>query len=74
LRARVRDIVIHDGSSCALKAALRTTFPGRFTAMTPAAVDVQATLTDGLLLADRGDPSVADFAAVRTQGASSSSV
>ena len=95
--ARFRDIVIHDGSSFALKAALRTTFPGRFTAITPAAVEVHATysgfadevravqvapdkdaerpflpdpatLTDCLLLADRGYPSGAYFAAVRTQG------
>jgi hypothetical protein len=95
--ARFRDIVIHDGSSFALKAALRTTFPGRFTAKEPAAVEVHATysgfadevcavhiapdkdaerpflpdpasLTDCLLLADRGYPSVAYFEAVRTQG------
>jgi hypothetical protein len=94
---RFRDIVIHDGSSFALKAALRTTFPGRFTAIEPAAVEVHATysgfadevcavhvapdkdaerpflpapatLTDCLLLADRGYPSVAYFEAVRAQG------
>jgi hypothetical protein len=95
--ARFRDIVIHDGSSFALKAALRTTFPGRFTAIEPAAVEVHATysgfadevsaaqvapdkeaerpflpapttLTDCLLLADRGYPSVAYFEAVRAHG------
>ncbi len=95
--ARFRDIVIHDGSSFALKAALHTTFPGRFTAIEPAAVEVHATysgfadevcavhvapdkdaerpflpdpatLTDCLLLADRGYPSVAYFEAVRAQG------
>ena len=41
--ARSRDIVIHDGSSFALKAALHTTFPGRFTTIEPAAVEVHAT-------------------------------
>ena len=95
--ARFRDIVIQDGSSFALKAALHPTFPGRFTAIEPAAVEVHATysgfadevcavrvapdkeaerpflpapatLTDCLLLADRGYPSVAYFEAVRAQG------
>ncbi len=95
--ARFRDIVIHDGSSFAVKAALHTTFPGRFTTIAPAAVEVHATysgfadelctvqvapdqdpegqflpdpatLTDCLLLADRGYPSVAYFEAVRAQG------
>ncbi|MDA1095598.1 MAG: IS4 family transposase [Acidobacteria bacterium] len=95
--ARFRDIVIHDGSSFAVKAALHPTFPGRFTAIAPAAVEVHATysgfadevcavqvapdqdperpflpdpatLTDCLLLADRGYPSVAYFEAVRAQG------
>jgi hypothetical protein len=75
--------VIHDGSSFALKATLAGTFPGRFTTIEPAAVEVHATyggfadevsrvqiapdakaerpflpdpatLTDRLLLADRG--------------------
>jgi len=95
--ARFRDIVIHDGSSFAVKAALHTTFPGRFTTIEPAAVEVHATysgfadevcavdvapdqdaerpflpapatLTDCLLLADRGYPSVAYFEAVRAHG------
>ena len=91
--ARFTDIVIHDGSSFALKAALAGTFPGRFTTVEPAAIEVHATysgfadevsgvqlapdaqaeraflpdpatLTDRLLLADRGYPSVAYFEAV----------
>jgi len=95
--ARFRDILIHDGSSFALKAALHTTFPGRFTAIEPAAVEVHATysgfadevcavqiapdkeaerpflpdpatLTECLLLADRGYPSLAYFEAVRAHG------
>ncbi len=95
--ARFRDIVIHDGSSFALKGALHPTFPGRFTAIAPAAVEVHATysgfadevcavqvapdqdperpflpapatLTDCLLLADRGYPGVAYFEAVRAHG------
>ena len=41
--ARFRDIVIHDGSSFALKPALAAAFPGRFTAIEPAAVEVHAT-------------------------------
>jgi hypothetical protein len=41
--ARFRNIVIHDGSSFAVKAALQTTFPGRFTMIEPAAVEVHAT-------------------------------
>jgi hypothetical protein len=97
--ARFHDIVIHDGSSFALKAALSGRFPGRFTAIEPAAVEVHATysgfadevsrvqiapdataerpflpdpatLTDQLLLADRGYPSVAYFEAVRAHGGS----
>ena len=86
--ARFRDIVIQDGSSFALKPAQRGAFPGRFTTIEPAAVEVHAatysgcadevrsihiapdadaertflpepaTLTEYLLLADRGDPSV----------------
>jgi hypothetical protein len=91
--ARFTDIVIHDGSSFAVKSALSSTFPGRFTTFEPAAVEVHATysgfaddvsgvqiaadamaerpflpdpatLTDQLLLADRGYPSVAYFEAV----------
>jgi hypothetical protein len=97
--ARFTDIVIHDGSSFALKAALSGTFPGRFTTIEPAAVDVHATysgfadevrhvqiapdaqaerpflpdpasVTDQLLLADRGYPSVAYFEAVAAHGGS----
>lgn len=97
--ARFKDIVIQDGSSCALKSTLQGTFPGRFTTIEPAAVEVHATysgwfdevravqiapdadaerqflpnpstLTDRLLLADRGYPSVQYFEAVRAQGGS----
>jgi hypothetical protein len=95
--ARFKDIVIHDGSSFALKSALSGTYPGRFTTIEPAAVEVHATysgfadevsrvqiapdakaerpflpdpatLTDQLLLADRGYPSVAYFEAVAAHG------
>lgn len=41
--ARFRDIVIQDGSSFALKAQLHEAFPGRFTTLEPAAVEVHAT-------------------------------
>lgn len=41
--ARFKDIVIQDGSSFALKPTLREAFPGRFTAIEPAAVEVHAT-------------------------------
>src|SRR5262249_29887048 len=41
--ARFEDIVIHDGSSFALKKALRDVFPGRFTTREPAAVEIHAT-------------------------------
>jgi hypothetical protein len=97
--ARFTDIVIHDGSSFARKASLSGTFPGRFTTIEPAAVEVHATysgfadevrrvqiapdaqaerpflpdpasLTDQLLLADRGYPSVAYFEAVAAHGGS----
>jgi hypothetical protein len=97
--ARFKDIVIQDGSSFALKPTLRGTFPGRFTTIEPAAVEVHATysgfsdevravqiapdadaerpflpdpstLTDRLLLADRGYPSVPYFEAVRDHGGS----
>ena len=37
------DIVIQDGSSFALKDALREVFPGRFTTLEPAAVELHAT-------------------------------
>ena len=95
--ARFTDIVIHDGSWFALKSALSGTFPGRFTTIEPAAVEVHATysgfadevsrvqiapdaqaerpflpdpatLTNQLLLADRGYPSVAYFEAVAAHG------
>jgi hypothetical protein len=41
--ARFDDIVIQDGSSFALKKALREVFSGRFTTVEPAAVEVHAT-------------------------------
>jgi hypothetical protein len=41
--ARFTDIVIQDGSSFALKRTLAVTFPGRFTTIEPAAVEVHAT-------------------------------
>ncbi|HEX6315689.1 MAG TPA: hypothetical protein VFZ73_12555 [Gemmatimonadaceae bacterium] len=41
--ARFKDIVIQDGSSFALKKQLRDVFPGRFTSIEPAAVEVHAT-------------------------------
>jgi hypothetical protein len=41
--ARFTDIVIQDGSSFALKPTLSTAFPGRFTTVEPAAVEVHAT-------------------------------
>jgi hypothetical protein len=95
--ARFKDIVIQDGSSFAIKPALRAAFPGRFTTVEPAAVEIHATysgfadevsaihvapdaeaerqflpdpatLTERLLLADRGYPSVAYFEAVRAAG------
>ena len=95
--ARFTDIVIHDGSSFALTSALAGTFPGRFTTIEPAAVEIHATysgfadevrrvqiapdakaerpflpeastLTNQLLLADRGYPSVAYFEAVAAHG------
>ena len=95
--ARFKDIVIQDGSSFAVKRALHAAFPGRFTTIEPAAVEIHATysgfadevsaiqiapdaeaerqflpdpatLTDRLLLADRGYPSVAYFEAVRAAG------
>ena len=41
--ARFKDIVIHDGSSFALKSRLSARFPGRFTTIEPAAVELHAT-------------------------------
>ena len=50
--AQFRDIVLHDGCSFALKDALAKQWPGRFTMVTPAAVELHVTmsvLTDQLL-------------------------
>ena len=41
--ARFTDIVIQDGSSFALKRTLQGVFPGRFTTIEPAAVEIHAT-------------------------------
>ena len=41
--AQFRDIVIQDGSSFALKRALKAVFPGQFTTKGPAAVELHAT-------------------------------
>ena len=41
--ARFTDIVIHDGASFALTSRLAGTFPGRFTTIEPAAVEIHAT-------------------------------
>lgn len=41
--SRFRDILIQDGSSFALKKSLRDVFPGRFTTIEPAAVEIHAT-------------------------------
>ncbi|HUS26848.1 MAG TPA: IS4 family transposase [Kofleriaceae bacterium] len=41
--ARFKDIVIQDGSSFALKKQLRDVFPGRFTTIEPAAIELHAT-------------------------------
>jgi len=41
--ARFKDIVIQDGSSFAVKSSLREVFPGRFTTIEPAAVELHAT-------------------------------
>lgn len=40
-----RDIVIHDGTSFALKDCLADVFPGRFTKISPAAVEIHATMS-----------------------------
>src|SRR3974390_1150108 len=42
---RFRDIRLHDGSSFALKDALRHEWPGRFTKVSPAAVEVHVTMS-----------------------------
>lgn len=39
------DIVIQDGSSFAIKESLREHFPGRFTTISPAAVEIHATMS-----------------------------
>lgn len=41
--SQFKDIVIQDGSSFALKKKLRNVFPGRFTTIEPAAVEIHAT-------------------------------
>lgn len=43
LLSRFRRVVIQDGSSFALKDALKKTYPGRFTTISPAAVELHAT-------------------------------
>lgn len=43
--ARFKDIVIQDGSSFAIKNALRDVLPGRFTTIKPAAVEIHATFS-----------------------------
>jgi len=43
--AQFKDIIIQDGSSFALKDSLKTTYPGRFTTISPAAVELHATMS-----------------------------
>lgn len=43
--ARFTDIVVQDGTSFAVKPSLRDVFPGRFTTVEPAAVELHATLS-----------------------------
>jgi hypothetical protein len=43
--SRFKDIVIQDGSSFAVKDALSKVFPGRFTKISPAAVELHATMS-----------------------------
>lgn len=43
--AMFRDIKIHDGTSFALKATLRTDYPGRFNRLSPAAVELHITMS-----------------------------
>ncbi|MDH5676565.1 MAG: IS4 family transposase [Myxococcales bacterium] len=45
LLADFDDILLHDGTSFALHDALKRTFPGRFTANKPAAVELHATMS-----------------------------
>jgi hypothetical protein len=42
---RFRDILLHDGSSFALKDALKDEWPGRFTKVSPAAVELHVTMS-----------------------------
>lgn len=42
---RFRDILLHDGSSFALKDGLRRDWPGRFTTVSPAAVELHVTMS-----------------------------
>jgi hypothetical protein len=42
---RFKDVVIQDGSSFAIHEALQSVFPGRFTATSPAAVEIHATMS-----------------------------
>lgn len=42
---RFRDILLHDGSSFALKDGLRKEWPGRFTKVSPAAVELHVTMS-----------------------------
>lgn len=42
---RFEDIIIQDGSSFAIHDALQSEFPGRFTTVSPAAVEIHATLS-----------------------------
>lgn len=43
--AKFRDILLHDGTSFALKDALAKEWPGRFTKVTPAAVELHVTMS-----------------------------
>ena len=43
--ARFRNILLHDGSSFALKDTLRKEWPGRFTKVSPAAVELHVTMS-----------------------------
>lgn len=45
LKNKFKDIQIHDGSSFGLKESLASAFPGRFTTITPAAVELHCTLS-----------------------------
>ena len=43
--SKFRDILLHDGTSFALKDALKKQWPGRFTTATPAAVELHVTMS-----------------------------